>query len=162
MSTMDTIPNSSDLLAVMDAARQIHATMDRLDALLSGTLGVNRSDLRCLIHLSAQGDATPREIAAATGLTSGSVTALLDRLERQGLTQRRHDCMDRRSVTIAIPADRRAHIESTLETIRTAIMGPFMALEVEQLALVAAALPVFVKGLQKAADQLLDTSENGH
>ena len=154
MSETDT-KSTDDLHKVMVAGRQIHAAMDRLDGLMSETLGVNRSDLRCLFHLITHGAATPGDIAAATGLTSGSVTALLDRLERQGLAVRRQDCTDRRSVMIEIPAARRAVIDAATSALEQAILGRFAALEPGQLALVAAALPVFVKALQDGADELM-------
>jgi len=143
-----------DLHAVMNAGRQIHAAMDRLDGLISEALGVNRSDLRCLFHLITKGGATPGEIAAATGLTSGSVTALLDRLERQGLALRRQDCTDRRSVTIEIPLERRAQIEAVTSALERVIADRFLDLDTGQLALVAAALPAFVTVLQQGANSL--------
>lgn len=149
-----TAKSDQDLHAVMRAGREIHAAMDRLDGMISETLGVNRSDLRCLFHLLTNDGATAGEIAAATGLTSGSVTALLDRLERQGLAVRHHDCKDRRSVTIEIPPEKRARIEVVTATLERVIAGRFLELEPGQLALVAAALPVFVTVLQEGADTL--------
>lgn len=144
----------ADLQAVMDAGRQIYAAMDRLDDLMARDLGVNRSDLRCLYHLSQRGASTPGEIAAATGLTSGAVTALLDRLERQGLIGRRQDCTDRRSVTIVIPDDRCTAIEAAKTRLEAAIKAEFSALEASELALVASALPLFGQVLERGGDRL--------
>jgi DNA-binding MarR family transcriptional regulator len=149
-----------DLHLVMAAGRQIHAAMDRLDRLMSERLNVNRTDLRCLFHLMDKGAATPGDICNATGLTSGSVTTLIDRLERQGLAERRHDCLDRRSVTIDIPEDQRSRVETETAALEAAILDRFAALEAGQLALVAAALPLFVKVLEDGADQLGSTDRN--
>jgi len=151
---------STDLLTVMAAGRQIHAAMDRIDGLISEALGINRSDLRCLFHLIREGAATPSEIAGTTGLTSGSVTALLDRLERQGLAARRQDCSDRRSVSIMIPDAKRGQVDAVMHALEASLMGRFAALEPGRLALVAAALPVFVEALQEAADKF-STSDTG-
>jgi DNA-binding MarR family transcriptional regulator len=143
-----------DLQAVMAAGRRIHAAMDRLDAIMSDGLGVNRTDLRCLLHLIDKSGSTPSDIAATIGLTSGSVTALIDRLERQGLAERRHGCADRRTVTIDIPAGERERVEGAIRRLEAAILGEFAALEGEQLALVAAALPLFADVLQRGADRI--------
>ncbi|MGH7529836.1 MAG: MarR family winged helix-turn-helix transcriptional regulator, partial [Gemmatimonadales bacterium] len=42
----------------------------------------------------------PGELAAALGLTTGSVTAMLDRLERRGYVSRMSDPADRRRVQV--------------------------------------------------------------
>ena len=46
------------------------------------------------------GSATPKAVAEEVGLTSGSVTALLDRLEASGHIQRVPNPLDRRSVLL--------------------------------------------------------------
>jgi DNA-binding MarR family transcriptional regulator len=63
-------------------------------------LGINRTDLRCMDVLLEQGEATPGYLAHALGLTSGSVTAMLDRLEKLGYVERRPDPGDRRRVMV--------------------------------------------------------------
>ena len=45
-------------------------------------------------------DITPRTIATELGLTTGSVTTMLDRLERAGYVTRTRDTSDRRKVII--------------------------------------------------------------
>lgn len=152
---------TAELQAVMDAGRQVHAAMDRLDDLMARELGVNRSDLRCLYHLIRKGAATPSEIAAVTGLTSGAVTALLDRLERQGLIARRQDCVDRRSVSIVIPDDRCKTIDAAKQRLETAIKAEFAALDEGGLALMTSALPLFAHVLERGGDRLVDERGEG-
>jgi DNA-binding MarR family transcriptional regulator len=43
---------------------------------------------------------TPSQIASLTGLTTGSVTALLDRLERGTYIRRERDTKDRRKIVV--------------------------------------------------------------
>lgn len=86
--------------AMLAAMRRLHGAMEQLEALAAARLGVGRSDARCLVLLS-EAPLPPRAIAARLGLTSGSVTALLDRLERAGYTERRRDPADRRGVIAA-------------------------------------------------------------
>ena len=63
-------------------------------------VGVNSSDLECLDLILLNGPSTAGEIARRTGLTSGAVTGLIDRLERLGLVERTADANDRRKVLV--------------------------------------------------------------
>jgi len=69
---------------------------------LARKLGLNSTDSECLSLLSIRGVATPKELARHTGLTTGSTTAMLDRLERVGYIRRSPNPNDRRGVFIAI------------------------------------------------------------
>ena len=65
--------------------------------------GLNATDMECLELLFLKGIATPSELARHTGLTSGATTAMLDRLEKAGLIERRPNPDDRRG-TLIVPA----------------------------------------------------------
>jgi DNA-binding MarR family transcriptional regulator len=89
---------------VVAACRRLHASIDALDQAAASMLEVSRSDLRCL-NLLEHGPVTPKMIGERLSLTSGSVTALIDRLERKGLVARQPDERDRRGVRVcATPA----------------------------------------------------------
>jgi DNA-binding MarR family transcriptional regulator len=78
------------------------AAVDAVDAAAAGCLQVNRTDLRCL-EILYQGEAVlPSQLAAKLGLTTGSVTVMLDRLERLGYVTRSADPSDRRKVVVRI------------------------------------------------------------
>jgi DNA-binding MarR family transcriptional regulator len=66
----------------------------------SRKLGLNATDSECLSFLMMNKVATPTELANYTGLTSGSTTAMLDRLERAGFIIRKPNPNDRRGVLI--------------------------------------------------------------
>ncbi len=85
-------------LGLEDQAYQ--AAVNDFDAAAASTLGVNRTDLRCLEILLQQQAALPSQLGARLGLTTGSVTAMLDRLERLGFLTRAPDPRDRRKVII--------------------------------------------------------------
>jgi DNA-binding MarR family transcriptional regulator len=87
------------LMAVRDYG--IHLTLFR--NAMSEWLGFNTTDMECLRLLFLKGIATPSELARHTGLTSGATTAMLDRLERAGLIERRPNPDDRRG-TLIVPA----------------------------------------------------------
>jgi DNA-binding MarR family transcriptional regulator len=86
-------------LAREDQAYQ--AAVNDFDTAVAATLGVNATDLRCLeILLTQESVALPSQLSAALGLTTGSVTAMLDRLERKGYLTRSPDPADRRRVLV--------------------------------------------------------------
>jgi len=65
-------------------------------------LGLNITDYECLSLLTIQGDSSPGELARYTGLTSGSTTAMLDRLEKVQFIRRKPNPKDRRGLLIEI------------------------------------------------------------
>ncbi len=85
------------LMAVRDYG--IHLTQFR--NAVSEWAGLNTTDMECLRLLFIKGIATPSELARHTGLTSGATTAMLDRLEKADLIERRPNPNDRRGTLIA-------------------------------------------------------------
>jgi DNA-binding MarR family transcriptional regulator len=89
--------------AVADAILVQQAAADRL--------GLTLVDFKCLTALLEQGSATAGELMQRTGLTSGAVTRMVDRLERAGWVQRTHDTVDRRRVIVEPVKARLGEIE---------------------------------------------------
>lgn len=85
-----------DLVA---ACRRLYTSIDRLDTKAANTVGVSRNDLRCL-NMLAEAPVKPSKIASELGLTTGSVTTLLDRLEKADLARRERDPDDRRGIIV--------------------------------------------------------------
>ncbi|MFJ8545930.1 MarR family winged helix-turn-helix transcriptional regulator [Streptomyces sp. NPDC093586] len=78
---------------------------------LADHLGLHPTDVQCLSLLTAQpGPLTVRQIADMTGLTTGSATRLVDRLERQEYVIRTPDRQDRRRVLVAPVPERVARV----------------------------------------------------
>jgi DNA-binding MarR family transcriptional regulator len=63
-------------------------------------VGLGPSDSQFLGLLSLEGPLTPGRLAELTGLTTGTVTGVLDRLERGGFVRRERDAADRRKVVV--------------------------------------------------------------
>ena len=92
-------------------------TLDRLNRLLrdlstetillhqaiADGLGLNVTDHKCLGFLLDAGEPiTAGQLGALTGLTTGAVTGILDRLEKAGFVRRKRDENDRRRVLIEL------------------------------------------------------------
>lgn len=69
---------------------------------ISEITGIHSTDIRCLEFLSEVHSATAGELGKATGLTTGAVTAMIDRLENGGFIKREADKQDRRKTIIRL------------------------------------------------------------
>lgn len=63
-------------------------------------VGMNPTDMQCIHLLELMGPLTPGKLAECTGLTTGGVTVVLDRLEKAGHIRREPNPDDRRSVLV--------------------------------------------------------------
>src|ERR671930_2324829 len=69
---------------------------------VANVAGISGSDLECLDFLNLEGRVTAGRLAEVTGLTTGAITGVVDRLEEAGLVRRERDPADRRKVFIAV------------------------------------------------------------
>ena len=92
---------SQPVLAELGLVVQAYqAAVDDFDRENARLLGVNDTDLRCLELLLGVGELGPGELGERLNLTTGSVTAMLDRLERLDLLARAPHPTDRRKVVV--------------------------------------------------------------
>ena len=78
------------------------SAVDAFDERCAVVLGVNRTDMRCIEYLGMVGASAPTELGAHLGLTTGSVTAMIDRLEKLGYVTRTPDPDDRRRTIVRV------------------------------------------------------------
>lgn len=67
---------------------------------IADKVGIHSTDNECLDLLILKGPLTAGELSKLTGLTTGSITAVIDRLEKSGYAKREFDKKDRRKVNI--------------------------------------------------------------
>ena len=97
---------------VAEAIRAYGSAQDLLDEAAAERLGINRTDARVLDVLERSGQMAAGAIATESGLTTGAVTTLLDRLERAGYVRRIRDQQDRRRVLVEMtPKARKLALE---------------------------------------------------
>jgi DNA-binding MarR family transcriptional regulator len=89
----------SDLIARYRSAANRDVAFDKLAA---QRLGVSVTDLHCLNIVESRHGVTAGELAVESGLTTGAVTAVIDRLERAGFARRVRDERDRRKVKVEV------------------------------------------------------------
>src|SRR5262245_16597777 len=69
---------------------------------IADRLGVSATDLKCYSILLQSGPITAGDLAERTGLTTGAITGVIDRLERAKLVRRARDPHDRRRVVLEL------------------------------------------------------------
>ena len=93
----------------LDAIRRSGSIMQLLGQVSADRIGINATDLNCLNIVALTGSMTAGELARATGLTTASITGVLDRLEEGGFVRRERDPNDRRRVIVNLNAGRGWH-----------------------------------------------------
>jgi len=88
------------------AVRRAGSVLQLLGAASAEKIGINVTDLNCLNILALGGRLTAGELAKQTGLTTASITGVLDRLEEAGFVRRERDPSDRRRVIVRLDAAR--------------------------------------------------------
>jgi len=114
--------------------REYLGAADMYDEAVAQSMGLRRTDLRCVDLIVRRGTMTAGALAEATGLTTGAVTFLLDRLEHAGVVRRRRDTEDRRRVLVELvpsAAHRARRIHEPVIAEMQALAGRHRAEELE-------------------------------
>ncbi len=107
-------PTSADIAVGKDFASAILM----FHTALAERLGLNATDHKALDLIARHGPLTAGRLAETTGLTTGAVTGIVDRLERAGFAVRERDTVDRLVVRIVAVPERRAEIEALVVPMR--------------------------------------------
>jgi DNA-binding MarR family transcriptional regulator len=83
-------------------------------------LGLNTTDFEGLDLIFYRGAATPSELSKYTGLSSGSTTAMIDRLEKSGLVKRENNPDDRRGTLVLIDKEAALKVRPLFTSARVA------------------------------------------
>src|SRR6516164_3643468 len=90
------------LKAVHEAGSGYGARFILVHQAVAERLGLNVIDLRCLRLAREAAEPTAGHLAKITGLTTGTITGLLDRLEQARLIRRERVADDRRKVIVKV------------------------------------------------------------
>src|SRR6476619_3697732 len=127
---------------------------------VASRVGISSSDLECLDFLNLEGRVTAGRLAEVTGLTTGAITGVVDRLEKAGLVRRERDEQDRRKVFISVVPEQAMKIGQLYVPMPQAMEKVFGAYSDEELRLLLRFATEGYKGVLAATEALkglLDT-----
>ncbi|GHO58710.1 MarR family winged helix-turn-helix transcriptional regulator [Ktedonobacter robiniae] len=104
--------------AVINASRESSTAAVFFHTMIAEQVDLGATEEKTLFLLSRLGPLTAGEIAHHTGLTTPSVTSLIDRLERKGFVQRIRDTRDRRRVIIERNEERLAELNRVFSSLQ--------------------------------------------
>jgi DNA-binding MarR family transcriptional regulator len=123
--------------AVLTASRESSTLAVFFHASMAERVGLGATEEKTLSLLSQRGPLTAGAIASHTGLTTPSVTGLLDRLEQKGLVRRRRDSHDRRRVIVEPNPERLAALDQAFFSLQESFRELLEIYSDEQLATIA-------------------------
>lgn len=92
--------SSQQIKSFSAISRQYSDSSIMMHEAISRKAGLSGTDHKYLGLLIQNGEMTAGELSRLTGLTTGAVTGLIDRLEKKKLVKRQFDKIDRRKVII--------------------------------------------------------------
>src|SRR6185312_10860144 len=122
---------------VQQASRESSAMAVFFHTRMAERVGLGATEEKTLSLLGKRGPLTAGEIAAHTGLTTPSVTGLLDRLESKGMVRRVRDPHDRRRVIVEPNQERLAELDRMFSSVQEAFHEMLDIYSDEQLAIIA-------------------------
>ena len=83
--------------------------------------GISSADMDCIDFVNVEGRMTAGRLAELTGLTTGAITGVIDRLEKAGFVRRERDDSDRRKVFIVPVPERMMEMGRPYELVKRAM-----------------------------------------
>src|SRR5579872_1742915 len=121
---------------IREAASRTGARFILFHQAMAERLGLNLIDLRCLTLAQGEEDMTPGKFAELTGLTTGAITGVIDRLEKARLVKRERDPHDRRRVIVKLLPARKGELDALFAPLGRAMHQALERYTDEQLALI--------------------------
>jgi DNA-binding MarR family transcriptional regulator len=104
-----------------NAMRKSSAQGTIFSQVVADRAGISNSDMECIDFLNVEGRMTAGRLAELTGLTTGAITGVVDRMEKAGLVRRERDIDDRRKVFIVPATERVTEIGRFYEPLQRAM-----------------------------------------
>jgi len=109
-----------DVDSVLRALRRVNLQGSFFGQTVAIRFGLSESDIETLEALIDMGASTAGRLSDLTGLTSGAVTRVIDRLEQAGFVRRIPDPADRRRVIVEAIPEKVAAVQATLNRVGSA------------------------------------------
>ena len=137
--------------AVDDAVRGLRAVIlagENYRQVIAQVTGLGVTETQAISYLAVHGDRGQNALGSDLGLTSSASTALVDRLERQGVAERYPHPSDRRRVLVRLTEQG----EAVLARSRGWLATSFQSFPGEELPQLAAALQRIATDLRRASE----------
>jgi DNA-binding MarR family transcriptional regulator len=159
MPTKNSDDRAQLLAALGREFRQLATATVLFHQAIADRLGMHATDHRCLEILARAGRMTAGELAELTGLTTGAITGVIDRLEEAEFVRRIKDPDDRRRVVIEPFAERiEREIAPLFKSLAPALADLCVGYSARDLGIIRE----FIAGVQRAAyDQIRKLREPG-
>jgi DNA-binding MarR family transcriptional regulator len=104
-------------LTLQELGREMSVHTIMFHSAVAERLGLSASDHRCFDYILRMNGVTAGQLSKFTGLTSGAITGVIDRLEKAGFAKRQPDSHDRRKVIIVPLPDRLPEMGKLFESL---------------------------------------------
>jgi DNA-binding MarR family transcriptional regulator len=141
-------------LTVLLAARDAGIGTILFRNALAKKLDLNLTESLCLTILGIKSVSTPTELARYIGLTTGSTTTLLDRLEKRSFIRRKPNPHDRRGVIVEIEETYAKTAQALVAGIQKAHRELIASYTEEELEIIADFLHRFAENLREHAEEI--------
>ena len=128
--------NRDHVDSVLRALRRVNIQGSFFGQTVAIRFGLSESDIETLEALIDMGASTAGRLSELTGLTSGAVTRVIDRLEQAGFVRRVPDPADRRRVIVEAVPEKIAAVQATLDRVGSASADEISRYTDAQLALI--------------------------
>lgn len=119
--------DKQDIQAISDMGRQFSDITIAMHEAIAHSAGLSGTDHKYLGILIRNGSMSAGDLSKITGLTTGAVTGVIDRLERNNLAKREFDKHDRRKIII-VP---------NTQTAMKLLGGPFSDLQKKMVSMIS-------------------------
>ncbi|MHA3979866.1 MarR family winged helix-turn-helix transcriptional regulator [Halovulum sp. GXIMD14794] len=150
--------------ASLIALRRILRATELFGRELARSAGLTAVQFRVLQVVNEKGSCTAKEISQRMRVSQATVTALVDRLVKQGMVVREKSQADRRQTNILVTEKGHSTIEDAPDPLQQRYVGKFEALDDWEQAMVVASLERVAAMLDAAeldASPVLDTGDIG-
>jgi DNA-binding MarR family transcriptional regulator len=122
--------------ALQDASRRLSTQTVFFHQAVAKYLGLNITDHKCLDIVMGMGRASAGQLADLTGLTTGAITSVINRLEKAGFVRRAKDPGDRRIVYVEPVAERLQPLADVFTPLAEAMAGLYARYSADELRLI--------------------------
>jgi len=141
-------------LSVLAACRDVGISSLIFRNMLAKKLDLNLSESLCLSYLAIRESLSPSELSRLIGLTTGSTTTMLDRLEKMGYIQRIPSEKDRRKLRIILTDSYKKEAHSQVINVQKAHKELIAEYSKDDLELILRFLQGFVSNLASNSEEV--------